>query len=321
MPQLTVEQAKKRFQGVVIPLTTIFKEDGSLDIDSTQENFQWIVDEGGKQGNTIFLAAGSGGDFTTMTTEERKAVIRAAAEVSDGKIPTIAGVQSTDIRVTIELCQFGEEVGIDLAQISNSFYYDCKEEDVIAWHEEVARNTNLAFAAYSHWYSGSKYDVPADLIGKLLDIPNTIALKWASPDVNNWHAGITQFLDRAAVIDNGFLPVLGHQLGARGWISHVPNYYPHHSWKVHELMTQGRYTEAQILYDEFYIPYGKLLGTIGSQTAGEGVFVRPGLAAAGRHVGISRLPSRDSVVTPEIREAFRKLIEANYGGAISTAAD
>jgi len=309
MPRLTVEQAKERFQGVVIPLTTIFAEDGSLDVDATQENFQWIVDQGAKQGNTVFLAAGSGGDFTTMSTDERKAVIRAAAEVSGGKIPTIAGVQSTDIRVTIELCQFGEEVGIDLAQISNSYYYDCKEEDVVAWHEEVARNTDLAFAAYSHWYSGSKYDVPAALIGRLLDIPNTIALKWASPSVDNWYAGITSYQDRAAVIDNGFLPVLGNRLGAVGWISHVPNYYPHHAWMVHDLMTQGRHDEAQIAYDEFNVPYGKLLDAIGSQTAGEGVFVRPGLAAAGRHVGISRLPSRDSVVTPEIQEAFRRLIE------------
>ena len=319
MPKLTVEQAKERFQGVVIPLTTIFAEDGSLDVDATRENFQWIVDQGAGQGNTVFLAAGSGGDFTTMTTEERKAVIRAAAEVADGKIPTIAGVQSTDIRATIELCQFGEEVGIDLAQISNAYYYDCKEEDVVAWHEEVARHTDLAFAAYSHWYSGSKYDVPAELIGRLLDIPNTIALKWASPSIDNWYAGITQYGDRAAVIDNGPLPVLGHRLGARGWISHVPNYYPHHSWRVHDLMTQGRYDEAQTLYDEFYAPYGRLLEAIASQTAGEGVFVRPGLAAAGRHVGISRLPSRDSVVTPEIRDAFRKLIET--AEVASAAAD
>ena len=122
MPRLTVAQAKERFQGVVIPLTTIFKDDGSLDLDSTRSNFQWIVDQGARQGNTVFLAAGSGGDFTVMNIEERKAVIGIAAEVSDGKIPTIAGGQSTDIRQTIEICQFCEEAGINLVQMSNAFY-------------------------------------------------------------------------------------------------------------------------------------------------------------------------------------------------------
>ena len=319
MPRLTVAQAKERFQGVVIPLTTIFKEDGSLDLDSTRSNFQWIVDQGARQGNTVFLIAGSGGDFTVMNTEERKAVIGVAAEVSDGKIPTIAGGQSTDIRQTIEICQFCEEVGIDLVQMSNAFYYTCQPDDVFAWHEEVARHTDVAFAAYSHWYSGSKYDVPVEVAERLLDIPNTIAVKWASPDIGNWHQGLLRFAARAAVIDNGPMPIQGHILGAGGWISHVPNFYPHHAWKVHGLMVQGRYAEAQTLYDEFMEPYGELVGRIVSKTAGEGVFVRPGLAAAGLNVGSSRLPSRDAVVTPEIREGFRRLIDRTE--VASAAAD
>ena len=117
---ITIEEAKKKMDGVVIPLATIFKDDLSLDVDATQANVQWIVDQGAKPGNTVFIAVGSGGDFTVLTTEERKAAIKAIADVAvPNNIPTFASVQSTDIRTTIELCQWCEEVGIDIVQMSS----------------------------------------------------------------------------------------------------------------------------------------------------------------------------------------------------------
>ena len=305
---LTVEEAKERFRGVVVPLATIFTDDGSLDTDATAANAQWIIDQGGRQGNTIFLVAGSGGDFSVLSTEERKQVIKSVAEVSGGRVPTVAGVQSTDIRVAIELCQFCEEAGIDAAQMSAAYYYDVKAEDAIAWHEEVARHTKVSFAAYNHFYSGSKYDMPADVAERLLDIPNTVVVKWGSPSVANFYDGVRRLLPRAAVVDNSLMPVLGHKLGCRAWISHVPNFYPQHSWKVGDLLEEGRYEEAQQLYDAFMLPYFELAGQIQQATAGEGVFVKPFMEAVGLRGGHSRLPSRDAAVTQEVREGIRKLM-------------
>ena len=307
---LTAEQAKDWFKGVTVPLATIFHKDGSLDLESTSSNVQWLVDQGARQGNTILLTAGSGGDFTSLNTEERKQVIGAVAKIAAGKIPTIASVQSTDIRVTIELSQFCEEVGIDAVQMSGAYYYDGRPEDVIDWVEEVARHTKVGFAAYSHWYSGSKYDLPIDVVEQLLDLPNTIAVKWASPVIESFIEGVQKFEPRVAVIDNGPIPIFGHILGCKAFISHVPNYYPHHAWKVWDLMEAQRYQEAQKLYDEFMVPYMDLIGKVAAATAGEGVFVRPGLEAAGLATGYSRLPSRDAAITDEVRDGFKRLLES-----------
>ena len=177
---ITIEEAKKKMDGVVIPLATIFKDDLSLDVDATQANVQWIVDQGAKPGNTVFIAVGSGGDFTVLTTEERKAAIKAIADVAvPNNIPTFASVQSTDIRTTIELCQWCEKVGIDIVQMSSAYYYDVKKGDIIAWVNEVAKHTDVGFAAYSHWYSGSKYDMTMDVAEEILKVKNTVAVKWA----------------------------------------------------------------------------------------------------------------------------------------------
>lgn len=315
---ITVEQAKKRFRGVCVPIITIYKDDGSLDLDGLASNVQWMIDQGAREGNTIFLAAGSGGDFTVLSVEERKQVIKTVADVSAGRIPTMAGVQSTDIRDVIELCQYGEKVGIDLAQISGAYYYDPKPDDVVAWHEEVARHTSIGFSAYSHWYSGSKYDVPVSLIERLLDIPNTVAVKWASPKVGNFVEGMRRFVPRAAVVNNGgVLAVYSHILGARGWVSHVPNFFPEFCWRVHDLMEEHRYQEAQRVYSEFMGAYSKLRAAVQASTAGEGIFVKPGMEAAGLVGGRSRLPSRDIAVTAEVREGFRKLLDSARAAAVA----
>ena len=306
---ISKEEAKERFQGVCVPIATIYKGDLSLDLDGLASNVQWMIDRGAKQGNTIFLIAGSGGDFTVLNVKERKQVIKTVAAVNAGRVPTMAGVQTTDIRDTIELCQFGESVGIEIAQISSAYYYDPKPDDVVAWHEEVARHTGIGFSAYSHWYSGSKYDVPVDLIERLLEIPNTNAVKWSSPNMKNYIEGMRRFVGKAAVVNNNApLVVYSQILGARAWVSHLPNFFPEFCWMVHDLMEEKRFQEAQKVYAEFMGRYAKLRAGVQRSTAGEGIFVKPGMEAVGLVGGPSRLPSRDAVITPEVREGYTKLL-------------
>ena len=304
---ITVKEAKEKMDGVVIPLATIFKNDLTVDIEATQQNAQWIVDQGAKPGNTVFIAVGSGGDFTVLNTFERKAIIKAIAEVSRRRVPVMASVQSTDIRETIELCQLCEDVGIDLVQMSGHYYYTVVPDDVIAWIEEVSKHTNVGFAIYNHFYSGSKYDMSVDVAERLIEIPNSVAAKWGSSDRSNLIQGFKRLIPKVAVINNGGLQAYAHMLGCKSYISHVPNFYPQQDWKVYELLEQGKYTEAEKVFDDFMIPYTRIRNSI--NTAGEGVFVRPFMEAAGLKAGISRLPSRDVVVTPEIHTAIRSLLK------------
>ncbi len=307
---ITLEEAKAKMDGVVIPLATMFKDDLSLDVEATQENVQWLVDQGARPGNTVLIAVGSGGDFTVLSTQERKDAIKAIAEIAvPNHIPTFASVQSTDLRTTIELCQWCEEVGIDIVQMSSAYYYDVHKGDLVAWVNEAAKHTNVGFAAYSHWYSGSKYDMTMDVAEEILKVPNTVAVKWGSPNIGNYLAGFKYFSPRAAVVNNGPLSVYGHQLGVKAWVSHVPNFFPQHSWMVHDLMTDGRYEEAERVFDDFNEEYNYIRGMISSQTAGEGVFVKPFMKEMGRPSGPSRLPSRDEVVTEETRERIRSLMK------------
>ena len=210
---ITVKEAKKKFRGICVPVLTVIQEDGSVDIDGIQSNIEWMIDQGAKEGNTILLACGSGGDFTVLNTFERKAIIKAIAEVSRRRVPVMASVQSTDIRETIELCQLCEDVGIDLVQMSGHYYYTVVPDDVIAWIEEVSKHTNVGFAIYNHFYSGSKYDMSVEVAERLIEIPNSVAAKWGSGDRSNLIQGFKRLIPKVAVINNGGLQAYAHMLG------------------------------------------------------------------------------------------------------------
>jgi 4-hydroxy-tetrahydrodipicolinate synthase len=264
------------------------------------------MDQGAKMGNTVFLAAGSGGDLTVMTTEERKQVIKTVCDVADGKVPVMASAQSTDVRVCIEMCQFGEEVGLDAMQLSGPYYYDGRPGDALAWMQEVAKHTDIGFAVYNNWYTG--YDMPLDLIDEILDIPNSIAVKWGSPNVFIYMEGVRRFNSKSVVVDNAFLPEVSYMMGVQCHISHIPNFYPEHSWRVHELFMAGKIVEGKQEWDRCMVPWLELIAPVEASTGGEAVFVRPALDAAGLRAGHSRLPSRDEAISPELRESYAKLL-------------
>jgi 4-hydroxy-tetrahydrodipicolinate synthase len=314
---ISAAEARARWRGVLAPLVTPFSADGSVDFAALRRNVEWLIGRGATDQNTVLLAAGSGGDFTSMNVEERKQVIATVAEVAAGRIPVIAGVQSLDVRDTIAICQACESLPVDAVQISGPFYYDGRPGDVIAWMELVARHTRIGLAVYNNWYTG--YDMPLDLVEELVDMPSTVAVKWASPNVDIFLEGVRRFQSRVAVVNNTFNTVIGHMVGSKVFVSHWPNYYPEFCWRLWGLMEAQLYHQAQEEFDRVNRPYQALVARIARQTGGEGVFVRPAMALVGLEGGVSRLPSRDEAVTPEIREEFRKiLVQAGALGAASS---
>lgn len=297
-PRLSTADTQQRWQGVVIPIVTPFV-DGRPDLDALRRNVSWLLERGARQGNSIFIAAGSGGDFPMMSLDERMAVIRALAEAADGLVPIIAAGQSLDLRDSVRLCRLAEELELDAVQISGPFYYDGRPGDAEAWLSEVASQTSAGFAVYNNWYTG--YDMPLDLVERLLDLPNAIGVKWASPSIDVFTEGIHRFSERVPVINNTLASVFGHMLGARPFVSHWPNFYPEFCWTLWDLMEAERYGEAQRYFEGVMRPYRRVVGEIAAQTAGEGVFVRPFMDAVGLETGASPLPSRDAVVTPALR--------------------
>src|SRR5260370_21099922 len=96
--------------------------------------------------------------------------------------------------------------------------------------------------------------MPLDLVDALIDVPNTLAIKWSAPTIEVFMAGVRRFLPRVAVVNNTFHTVMGHLLGCRVFVSHWPNFYPEFPWRVPPVMCPGFYPGAPRPLDPLTAP-------------------------------------------------------------------
>ena len=110
------------------------------------------------------------------------------------------------------------------------------------------------------------------------------------------------------------MPVLSYPLGVRCHVGLICNFYPEHSWRVHELFVSEKYVEAIAEWERCMAPFLKLIAPIRAETAAEAVWVRPAMNALGLKGGRSRLPSRDEAITSRIHEGYRRLLTEFHAG-------
>ena len=69
-------------RGAVVAVPTPFHDDFSLDLDALRENIEIMIERGVRTGDGVLLVAGAGGEFPTLTHDERVAVMRASVEAA-----------------------------------------------------------------------------------------------------------------------------------------------------------------------------------------------------------------------------------------------
>lgn len=81
---------KVNWKGVIPALMTEMHEDGGLDLDATARHIESCI----KAGCNGFVMLGTLGENSSLSIDEKETVIRCAVEVTDGKVPVIAGMQN-----------------------------------------------------------------------------------------------------------------------------------------------------------------------------------------------------------------------------------
>lgn len=98
--------AGKDLRGSIVPLVTPFHE-GQVDGQSLRSLIEWQI----ASGSHGIAVAGTTGEATSLSFEERKQVIRLAIQTTAGRVPVIAGTGTNNYEETLELTQFAEHEG------------------------------------------------------------------------------------------------------------------------------------------------------------------------------------------------------------------
>ncbi len=301
-----IEKAREWLVGPMVAVATPFNEDYSLDLDALRDNIRFMIDGGVRTGNGTLLVGGAGGEHPAMNVDERKAVMDLSMEAANGEVPVATSVQHTDTRVTVDLAQHASAAGLQGVQLGPTYYYVPTEGDVSRLFELVASESDVMLMIYhTHWEG---LTMSMGLLSELADMPTVGALKWSAPTIDMLEEGLKKFSSKLSIIDNAGKHVLSHQLGARGFITHLSGFWPDYPSDIWRLLEDLDYVGAERLLEEFKYPWLEWRNEVASVTGGEGPFIKAAMEEVGLRVGPPRPPSTRAPESflPALRELLKK---------------
>jgi 4-hydroxy-tetrahydrodipicolinate synthase len=166
---------------LVAPLTP-FDADLKVDEWALRRQIDYVVTDCRA---TMVVAAGvETQEYTYLSLDARKALIRRTIELVDNRVPVMVGVSHPSLRTAVELAQEAERLGAAAVQLLaplRPFAGAPSQADLIAYFEAVASETTLPITLYLNPGPGAELSV-ADTIA-LAKLPRVQFIKESSRDL------------------------------------------------------------------------------------------------------------------------------------------
>ena len=238
---------KKTWTGVFPAMTTQMRQDQSLDLDATSRHIEVMIDSG----VSGLIMLGSLGENITLTRDERLAVMRAAVEAADGRVPVLSGVAECSTAAACEYARNLERLGADGFMLLPAMVYRADARETLAHYRSVARATDLPIICYNNPLAYT-VDITPAMFEQLANLDNLVAIKESSGDVRRITDLINRLGDRYTLfcgVDDLVLESV--MLGARGWIAGMGLAFPAENQRLWELAVAGEWRRARELYRWF----------------------------------------------------------------------
>lgn len=116
------------------PVVTAFDANGNLDVQANKNVWDHLI-KGGVDGLVIM---GSTGEFFSMTTEQKKELIKLVVEHVNKRTKVYIGTSCMTVEDTVELSNFAIEAGADAVMIISPYYFALSDESVEFFYDKVA---------------------------------------------------------------------------------------------------------------------------------------------------------------------------------------
>ncbi|MBW1962965.1 MAG: dihydrodipicolinate synthase family protein [Deltaproteobacteria bacterium] len=190
-------------KGVIPAITTPFSKDQKLDLDGFCKLIEMVIDDGVHG----VVVNGCTGESWALSDDERALVFKSAVEQSAGRIPIVAGCGAICAKDAVAKVKQAENVGCDAVMIQPPWYVLIGMEEVFAYYQEILRATDIPIMLYNI-PRRTGINLSIDLVDRLADEPQVIALKESSKDWLVLSSMIRKVRDRVGVFA-GYANLLG----------------------------------------------------------------------------------------------------------------
>lgn len=235
------------WEGIYPAITTKFKSDGALDLETFKHNINKQI-ESGIHGIVI---GGSLGEASTLKEEEKFQLLETTLKTVEGAIPVIVNIAESSTENAVRTAQNAEDNGASGLMMLPPMQYKADDRETVAFFKEVAKSTDLPILVYNNPVDYG-IEITLDMFEELIEHDNIQAVKESTRDLTNVTRMINRFGDRIKIlcgVDTLALEAL--MMGADGWVAGLVCAFPRETVAIYELVQQKRYDEARELFRWF----------------------------------------------------------------------
>jgi 4-hydroxy-tetrahydrodipicolinate synthase len=170
----------KRISGIIGACLTPFGEDDRIDYKALEKEIDFLLPDC----DAITVAAVEAAEYTMLSRDERKELLRVATGMIGGRVPVILGCSSPAPREVIELAEYAAKVGGDFVQVLmplRPWGGQPTIAELMEFYTQVASASPLPITCYHN--PGPGADPPQDAFVKISEIDNIRYFKESSRDI------------------------------------------------------------------------------------------------------------------------------------------
>jgi 4-hydroxy-tetrahydrodipicolinate synthase len=165
------------FRGSMPALITPFKN-GAVDEQAFRDFVEWQIQEG----SDGLVPCGTTGESPTLSHDEHMRVTEMCIEVSNGRVPVIAGAGSNSTREAIGLAKHAKAAGADAALVVTPYYNKPTQEGLYQHYKAIHDAAEIPIIIYNI-PGRSIVDMTVETMARLAKMPNIVGVKDATNDL------------------------------------------------------------------------------------------------------------------------------------------
>tara|TARA_B100000768_G_scaffold102850_1_gene95665 strand:+ start:176 stop:1096 length:921 start_codon:yes stop_codon:yes gene_type:complete len=235
------------WQGVMPALTTQFDAQEQLNLEAFELNLVAQI-EAGVHG---IVLGGTLGEASTLTADEKVALLKKAQDVISGRIPVIINIAEQSTDDAIAAAQAAETNGADGLMLLPPMRYKATDEETVQYFAAIAKSTKLPIMIYNNPVD-YKIEVTLDMFDQLQQYKNIQAVKESTRDISNVTRMINRFGSRYQILCGvDTLAMESLVMGADGWVAGLVDAFPKETVAVFAYTKAGKIDEALTIYRWF----------------------------------------------------------------------